>query len=500
MRHETRVRGWALLPVLLAGTCACGTASGPERGRPEIAGPAYETPRTAPGVAIREDGPDHEEPAEAPAPGDPLWSRRFGGAGSDMGVAVALDRNDNLYVLGQYTDAIDFGDGAVHQSAGLEDVFLVKLDSRGHPLWSRSFGGESHDYADDVDVGPDGAIYIAGSFMETIDFGGGPLRCKGVHDVFLAKLDPDGGHVWSKAYGDAQDQICLRVEADAEGGVFLAGYFRGVVKIGRRPLRSYPDKAAFVGRLDAEGAYAWSEQYGHIFDYAFPGLALAENGDLIHSGGSDPTKEFTGKKLKRAPRMMDLGLVVARYGAGGERLWRHRFGGGSDNMNTYVDLDPHGNIVVAGSYAGTLEFGVDRALEAGSMSDVFLVELDPAGEHVWSRSFGGSRYQYVAGLAVDGGGNAFLTGQFDQGALDLGGGPLETSGWGNFFVARFDDEGRHVWSRRFGGEQIQFPGDLALDSRGNPVIVGSFSGLLELGDDVHASAGYHDVFVAVLRP
>jgi hypothetical protein len=417
-----------------------------------------------------------------------------------MGVAVALDRHDNIYVIGQYTGSIDFGDGRVHTSAGLEDVFLLKLDTRGHPLWSRSFGGTSHDYADDVTVGADDGVYVAGSFMERITFGGEAHRCKGVHDVFLAKLDTGGEHLWSKAYGDAQDQICLRVEADVSDGVFVAGYFRGVVKIGKRPFRSYPDKAVFVGKLDADGGHVWSEQYGHVTDYAYPDMVQTADGELIHTGGSDPTVEFTGKKLKRVPRMMDLGVVLARYRADGERAWRHRFGRGSDNLSTFVDLDPHGNIVIAGSYGGVVDFGGGRSLEAGSMSDVFVAELDPNGAHLWSRSLGGSRYQYVAGMAVDGEGNVFLTGQFSEGAIDLGGELLEAAGTSDGFVARLDDAGDHVWSRRFGGELIQFPGDLTLDSRGNPVITGSFSGLMELGDDLHAAAGHHDVFVAVLRP
>ena len=84
--------------------------------------------------------------------------------------------------------------------------------------------------------------------------------------------------------------------------------------------------------------------------------------------------------------------------------------------------------------------------------------------------------------------------------MDFGGGPIEAAGTSDGFMVRLDDEGRHVWSRWFGGELIQFPGDLTLDSSGNPVITGSFYGLLELGEDLLASAGYHDFFVAVLRP
>jgi hypothetical protein len=336
-----------------------------------------------------------------PAPGQALWSRRFGGAGMNMGVSIAATPDGGMYVLGQFSQTMDTGQATTHQSAGLEDVFLMKLDRDGDPLWSRSFGGKSHDYADHVVVDTAGDVFITGSFMEKIDFGGKTHRCRGVHDVFVAKLDGDGNYLWSKTYGDGQDQICLRPLPSGDGGVFLAGYFRGVVNLGGKPHRSYPDKAAFVGRLDAGGKRVWSEQFGHIFDYAMPGLALAANGDLIYGGGSDPTVEFTGKRMKRIDRMMDLGVVVARYDASGKRLWRKRFGNGNDNLHTEVALGPHGDIVVAGSFGGTVNFGGEE-IKSGSMSDVYVAALDPEGKHLWSRHFGGGRYQYLSGLAVDG--------------------------------------------------------------------------------------------------
>jgi outer membrane protein assembly factor BamB len=488
--------------VLLAAgvVSSCGTSARLETAQPRVEDPGDERPAPGP-IRIAATDPAEAAAAERPPqPGSAIWARRFGGSGSDMGVAVTLDSSDNIYVLGQFTGELDLGTGGIHPSYGLDDIFLLKLDPTGEPIWSRSFGGTSHDYADDIAVDAQGNIYIAGSFMERLDLGGGPLKCKGVHDVFVAKLDSNGEHLWSKAYGDAQDQICLRVAVDASGGVFLAGYFRGEVKLGRKRFRSYPDKAAFVGKLDDDGQHVWSEQYGHIFDYAFPGLVQAPNGELIHIGGSDPTKEFTGKKLKRKPRMMDLGVVLARYRPDGERIWRHRFGRGSDNLNTFVDLDPAGNIVIGGSYAGIVDFGGDQVLEAGTMAEVFVAELDPAGAHRWSHSFGGTRYQYLAGLAVDDAGNVFLTGQHDEGSIDLGGEPLDVGTAGGGFVAKLDDEGQHVWSNGFGSAQIQFPGDLALDSGGRPVIIGSFNGVLELGGAELVSAGFHDVFVVVLHP
>jgi hypothetical protein len=431
-----------------------------------------------------------------PAPGQAIWSRRFGGVGSTMGVSIAATSDGGMYVLGQFYETMDTGLATTHRSAGREDIFLLKLDRDGNPLWSRSFGGKSHDYADHVVVDAAGDVFITGSFMEKIDFGGKTHRCRGVHDVFIAKLDGDGNYLWSKTYGDQQDQICLRPLPSGDGGVFLAGYFRGVVNLGGKPHRSYPDKAAFVGRLDAGGKRVWSEQFGHIFDYAMPGLALVGNGDLIYGGGSDPTREFTGKRMKRIDRMADLGVVVARYDASGKRLWRKRFGGGSDNLHTEVALGPYGDIVVAGSFGGTVNFGGED-IKSASRSDIYVAALDPEGKHLWSRRFGGGRYQYLSGLAVDGEGNTYIAGQFMGGNIDFGGRPLEfKKSIDGAFMAKLDGSGAHLWSRRFEGGSLRFPGGIDLDSSGDVLVCGSFSDWIDLGNGPLVSAGRHDVFVA----
>jgi DNA-binding beta-propeller fold protein YncE len=433
-----------------------------------------------------------------PSSGDPLWTRRFGGTGMDMGVSIATNARGEIYVLGQFSGVMDTGLDTRHHSAGLEDIFLLKLDMNGNPLWSKSFGGDSHDYADHVVIDDSGDVFITGSFMDEISLGGKKHRCKGVHDIFVAKLDPEGNYIWSKAYGDEQDQICLRPLPTRDGGVFLAGYFRGVVNLGKKPHRSYPDKAAFVGRLDKTGKRVWSEQFGHIYDYAKPGMALAKNGDLVYGGGSDPTREFTGRPFKRVDRMMDLGVVVARYDSAGKRLWRSRFGAGSDNLHTEVALGPYGDIILAGSFGGTMNFGGEE-MDAGSRADIFVAALKPDGGHLWSRQFGGGRYQYISGLAVDQQGNTYLAGQFLDGGLTFGGDPMTSNTSDGSFLAKLDREGQHLWSRSLEGDSLRFPGGITLTPDGGLLVVGSFSGSIDLGNEKIASLGSHDVFVAKIR-
>jgi hypothetical protein len=70
--------------------------------------------------------------------------------------------------------------------------------------------------------------------------------------------------------------------------------------------------------------------------------------------------------------------------------------------------------------------------------------------HIWSRSFGDSDDDIGRAVAVDGSGNVILTGWF-EGAVDFGGGLLTSVGDRDIFLAKYDMDGNHIWSRAYGG-------------------------------------------------
>jgi hypothetical protein len=94
-----------------------------------------------------------------------------------------------------------------------------------------------------------GNVLVAGRFEGTIDFGGGPLASLGVGDVFVAKLDTDGGHLWSKRFGNASDEAAAGVATDSAGNVLVAGHFDGAIDFGGGPLNNAGGGDVFVVKL-----------------------------------------------------------------------------------------------------------------------------------------------------------------------------------------------------------------------------------------------------------
>ena len=90
---------------------------------------------------------------------------------------------------------------------------------------------------------------VAGSFEGSIDLGGGPLASAGGDDVFVAKLDPRGNHVWSKRSGDRQAQHGRALAVDPSGNLVLAGDAQGALDF--TGAAQSPDATSLYG-----GSYA----------------------------------------------------------------------------------------------------------------------------------------------------------------------------------------------------------------------------------------------------
>jgi hypothetical protein len=134
-------------------------------------------------------------------------------------------------------------------SAGAADIFIAKLDNNGDHLWSYRFGGERSDTGFSVATGERGSVFLTGEFQQTVRFGGEPLTSAGYDDIFVAKFDLNGHHNWSERFGDPDGEGGWAISVDRMGGVFLTGVFEGEVDFGGGPLTSVGDRDVFITKF-----------------------------------------------------------------------------------------------------------------------------------------------------------------------------------------------------------------------------------------------------------
>jgi hypothetical protein len=418
------------------------------------------------------------------------WSDGYGDATSQYAYSIAADGSGNLVVTGWFAGTIDFGGGPL-TGAGGQDIFLVKFDAAGNHIWSQRFGDASSQYGYDVTIDAWGNVVLVGYFSGAVDFGGGLLTSAGNNDIFVAKFDAGGNHLWSHRFGDGFSQYGRAVAVDGQGNVLVTGQYYSTVDFGGGPFTSAGLLDIFVIKFDAGGNHLWSRSFGDGSDQYGYAIATDAADNVILTGPFAGSVNFGGGVLTSAG-MLDIYVVA--FKSSGLHMWSHRFGDGEYQQAHGIAIDGSDNIILVGEFRGTVNFGGGPLTSAG-FEDIFVAKFNALGNHLWSRGFGDANNQIALAVCSDGEDNVAVTGEL-EGTVDFGGGPRTCGGATDFFVVQLDPNGSHLWSERFGDASWQRGHGITADAWGNLIMAGHNAGTVDLGGGPIPAAGSYDVVVA----
>ena len=249
-----------------------------------------------------------------------------------------------------------------------------------------------------------------------------------------------------------------------------------------------------AGAGDA-GDLQWAANFG-VTGYTTANAVAVDptTGDIVVAGSFDGSIDF-GDGLVTSTAPSGTGDgFLARFDSRGRHKWSKVFGNGQPSQVGPVAVDASGNVVASGGFSGSMSFG-GTSLAAVGDQDIFLLKLDSGGNYQWGRSFGTSGQSNGAiSLAVDALAD-IVVGGVAQAGLDLGAGPLS-----GYFIAKFSAVGKSTWSKAFAISSTTSTPTLAVDPQGNVVLAGSFSGATDFGGGQVTSKGGVDAFVAKFGP
>jgi len=393
-------------------------------------------------------------------------------------------------------------------------TYLGGGNEEGDWLWGAVFG---------IAVDAAGNTYVTGS-TTSVDFPtapGGDPTLSGDQDAFVTKLSPTGAVLYSTYLGGDCDDIANDIAVDGNGNGYITGRAHGsVCFLGMRP-------GALVAKLGPTGAPLYSLVFGGMYADTSAGKAITVDAQgRAYVTGTATTTDFpTTPGAFRTVGCPDLGLpgygdgFVAKVSPAGALVYSTFLCGNGVDDPSDIALDTAGNMVVAGTTRSG-DFPTVNALQATSGTyplgtTGFVSKLSADGTHlVFSTYFGGTINDMLNGLAVDGQGNVYVTGETESDDFPTTPGVLQPQRGNLFcldelctdaFVAKINAAGNAlVYSTYLYGENDDGGSKIAVDASGNAYVVGTTASLyFPVRDAFQAKSrvrGPWDAFVTKLSP
>ena len=296
------------------------------------------------------------------------WSKSIGSIYDDQCMAVRADSDGNIVVAGKYSGGfVDFGGGNLPNEVNA--TFVVRYDNNGNHVLSRSIAGSGATLALAVGMDSQLNIYVAGTTDEIwFDAGGGKRYSHGGVDIFIAKFDASGNHLWSRAIGgiDGEGTNEVNLAVTSSGTVALASYLASdIADLGGGQILVPSSNAKFIASYDPDGILLWHNFVNGTLSRV-NGLAFGPDGSIYGTGGNSG---FT-----------DL-MTLARYDLNGEvDWWLHydcstQYRGGNGRS---VGVDAVGNVFVVGEFncpAFDLGGGILPRFATSTNDDLFFLKL-----------------------------------------------------------------------------------------------------------------------------
>jgi len=350
------------------------------------------------------------------------FSTYFGGGGSDVGAAIAVDSVGNCYVTGA-TTSTDLPTRAPFQptNRGGNDAFVAKFNAAGSDIiYSTYLGGTSGDVGRGVAVDLSGSVFVTGSAASadfTTTVGAFQATNRGQGDAFVARVNPAGtALVYSSFLGGAGADEGAGLSIDDSGNAYVVGATASGDFNTSNPLQNANrgQQDVFVAKVNSNGsALIYSTYLGGQGNDVGTGIAVDFVG-VAHITGSTASSNFPLKNpLQGTYGGGDLDAFVTKINAEGSALLYSSYLGGSlVEVGNSVAVDPFGNIYVTG-VTNSLNFPTLNPIQAQNRggADAFVTKLGPSGTAlIYSTYLGGGNDDRGAGLAVDSVGTAYVSG------------------------------------------------------------------------------------------
>jgi len=452
--------------------------------------------------------------------GEKLWTKQIGTSTKDYGSRLVVDKNNNIFLLGQ-----TFGDLDGRTNYGGYDAFLMKFNSNGVKQWTQQFGTTEEDAVWGSDTDSSGNIYITGYTEGGLD---GNLNSGGM-DLFLFKYNMNGTNSSVRILGSSYHEMGKGVVTDSFDNIYVVAETNG----GMDGYLNSGGSDIFLIKYNSSFTKIWSLQMGTTNDDVAQAITIDSSNNVYITG-------YTYGELDGNLNSGETDLFLLKFNSNGVKQWARQIGTSSFDVAEGLSVDSDNNILITGYTTGglkhntnfgdrdifLLKYNSEGVLQTGDISIIdnqppkisLVSSTNPDGkykvgdnisisislnekvlvinnefERLWTRQFGTTRDDIAYSVATDSLGNVYMAGETRYG-LDGN----THAGNSDIFIAKFNSSGTKLWTKQMGSYHSDGANGVATDLSGNVYITGYTnqpSGTSVVGLDGNKAYGGNDTFL-----
>jgi uncharacterized delta-60 repeat protein len=327
----------------------------------------------------------------------PFWIATLAEA-NDAAEGIATDASGNMYVTG-YTF-----------TGGINQMFLLKLDSGANILWQRAVSNGAGLFGKDIAVASSGNVYVAVSAN-----GAG-----GMPDFVITKYSSSGTLTWiRRLYSNSAFDNVRGITTDSSENVYVAG-----------SSDASGDSQFFIAKYDSSGTLQWQRRFGT----ACSGFDV----DVDSSGNIYVAGQITGTGPAQA------NMLLVKYDSAGDPVWQRILGSGYTEECRSVTVDSANNICITGQ---TYSPGTDSP-------KIVTAKYDSSGTLLWQEGLDGALTEYGSSISTDSSNNVYVSGVANNAVA----------------IVKYNSSGVLQWQRKLSSTGTENAPAVAIDSTGNVCI------------------------------
>lgn len=301
--------------------------------------------------------------ARLAADGTTTFARALIGPSSTGGYpqVLAVDGAGNIAIGGFFKDSFDCGAGPINPTSS-QDAFVAKLSPGGACQWSKGGGALNTAAISSISFDPAGDLVLSGYFAVGLSFGGPPVTTSSGFAYYLAKLGSSGTLTYLKGFPAGTSSNMVRTAVGPQGQIAMAGVFAGTLDLGGGPLTATAAGDVFVARFDAAGDHLWSHAYGSGNPENVTGVAVDPGGKQWVAGYFQDLADLGSGALHSAG---SSDIFLAGYAAGGAPIVSHAYGSAGDEYAHHLTANSVGTPIIAGVFNGSIDVGQGPIVASG---------------------------------------------------------------------------------------------------------------------------------------